>query len=114
VHLGKQQESVMVAVTAGNGQSFRCFTRQLREGPERLRKDSTPKESGCQLPDEPPPLGELIGDFTWFEPDFAESQRSMQDVFEHPDEAAQRGRPRRSGFGTRLPGHRSRSSMQAA
>ena len=45
-----------------------------------------------EVPDDPPPLGELIGEFTWFEPDFTELARTLRHVFEHRDEAAQRGR----------------------
>ena len=43
------------------------------------------------VPDEPPPLGELTGAFTWFEPDFAELVRTLRHVYEHREEAAQRG-----------------------
>ena len=45
-----------------------------------------------QVPDEPPPLGELAGNFTWFEPDFGELVRTLRHVYEHRDEAIQRGR----------------------
>jgi glycosyltransferase involved in cell wall biosynthesis len=43
------------------------------------------------VPDEPPPLGELTGPFTWFEPDFAELLRTLRHVYDHRKEAAQRG-----------------------
>lgn len=42
--------------------------------------------------DEPPPLGELVGDFTWFEPDLAELVRTMRYAYDHPEETARRGR----------------------
>jgi glycosyltransferase involved in cell wall biosynthesis len=42
--------------------------------------------------DEPPPLGELVGDFTWFEPDFADLVRTMRQAYEHPEETMRRGR----------------------
>ncbi len=45
-----------------------------------------------EVPDDPPPLGPLAGQFTWFEPDFAALARTLGHVREHPDEAAQRGR----------------------
>jgi glycosyltransferase involved in cell wall biosynthesis len=45
-----------------------------------------------EVPDDPPPLGPLAGRFTWFEPDFAELMRTLRHVYEHRDEAAQRGR----------------------
>ena len=43
-----------------------------------------------EVPDERPPLGELIGDFTWFEPDFRELVQTLRHVFDHREEAAQR------------------------
>jgi hypothetical protein len=43
------------------------------------------------VPDEPPPLGELTGPFTWFEPDFAELVRTLRHGFDHRKKAAQRG-----------------------
>jgi len=45
-----------------------------------------------RVPDEPPPLGKLTGPFTWFEPDFSELARTLRHVYEHRQEAAQRGR----------------------
>jgi glycosyltransferase involved in cell wall biosynthesis len=44
------------------------------------------------VPDAPPPLGELVGKFTWFEPDFGELVRTLRNVYERREEAAQRGR----------------------
>jgi hypothetical protein len=41
---------------------------------------------------DPPPLGELVGNFTRFEPDFGELVRTLRHVYEHRDEAALRGR----------------------
>ncbi len=45
-----------------------------------------------EVPDDPPPLGQFAGDFTWFEPDLGELARTLRYVYEHRDEAAQRGR----------------------
>jgi glycosyltransferase involved in cell wall biosynthesis/tetratricopeptide (TPR) repeat protein len=45
-----------------------------------------------QIPDPPPPLGELSGAFTWFEPDAGELARSLRHVYEHREEAIERGR----------------------
>jgi len=45
-----------------------------------------------EVGDDPPPLGPLAGKFTWFEPDFADLVRTLRHVYEHRDEAAQRGR----------------------
>jgi hypothetical protein len=45
-----------------------------------------------RVPDEPPPLGKLTGPFTWFEPDFSELARTLRHVYEHREEAKQRGR----------------------
>jgi glycosyltransferase involved in cell wall biosynthesis len=45
-----------------------------------------------EVPDEPPPLGPLVGNFTWFEPDFAELVRTLRHVYENRNEAARRGR----------------------
>jgi|tagenome__1003787_1003787.scaffolds.fasta_scaffold20990084_11 glycosyltransferase involved in cell wall biosynthesis len=42
--------------------------------------------------EEPPPLGKLTGPFTWFQPDFSELVRTLRYVYEHREEAAQRGR----------------------
>jgi glycosyltransferase involved in cell wall biosynthesis len=44
------------------------------------------------VPDDPPPLGKFAGEFTWFEPDFGELTRTLRHVYEHPEEAANRGR----------------------
>jgi glycosyltransferase involved in cell wall biosynthesis len=45
-----------------------------------------------EVPDEPPPLGPLVGNFTWFKPDFAELVRTLRHVYEKRDEAHRRGR----------------------
>jgi glycosyltransferase involved in cell wall biosynthesis len=42
--------------------------------------------------EDPPPLGEMTGDFTCFEPDAGELARTMLHVYEHPAEAERRGR----------------------
>ena len=42
--------------------------------------------------DQPPPLGPMAGDFTWFEPDFGELVRILAHVYENRDEAATKGR----------------------
>jgi glycosyltransferase involved in cell wall biosynthesis len=47
--------------------------------------------SEVAVPEPPPPLGELAGDWTWFEPDVATLARTMRYVYEHPEEAAERG-----------------------
>jgi glycosyltransferase involved in cell wall biosynthesis len=44
------------------------------------------------VPDDPPALGELSGEFTWFEPDVTELARTMLHVYRNPSEATQRGR----------------------
>jgi glycosyltransferase involved in cell wall biosynthesis len=44
-----------------------------------------------KVPDDPPPLGEFVGDFTWFEPDFGQLVRTLRHVYEHREEAALRG-----------------------
>jgi glycosyltransferase involved in cell wall biosynthesis len=44
------------------------------------------------VPDPPPPLGELTGEWTWFEPDVAVLARTMRHVYENRDEARDRGR----------------------
>lgn len=41
--------------------------------------------------DDPPPLGELTGKFTWFEPDLRELTSTLRQVYEHRKEAARRG-----------------------
>lgn len=58
-----------------------------------------PSDSGYLIPaieapvaDAPPPFGEFVGQWNWFEPDVAELARTMRHVYEHPDEAAARGR----------------------
>ena len=43
------------------------------------------------VPDEPPPLGELTGELTWFEPDIGELARTLRHVYENREEAARRG-----------------------
>ena len=45
-----------------------------------------------QVPDDPPPLGPLAGEFTWFEPDFGSLVAALRRIYEYPEEAAQRGR----------------------
>jgi glycosyltransferase involved in cell wall biosynthesis len=42
--------------------------------------------------DEPPPFGEMAGDYTWFEPDVGELARLLRYAYAHPGEAAARGR----------------------
>jgi glycosyltransferase involved in cell wall biosynthesis len=44
------------------------------------------------VPDQPPPLGPMVGDFTWFEPDLAELVRILAHVYENRSEAAAKGR----------------------
>jgi hypothetical protein len=44
------------------------------------------------VPEEPPPLGELSGRFTWFEPDFAELVQTLRHVYENREGANERGR----------------------
>lgn len=44
-----------------------------------------------EVPDAPPPFGEFVGNWTWFEPDVGALARAMRHVYEHRDEAAQRG-----------------------
>jgi len=44
------------------------------------------------VPDDPPPLGEFAGKFTWFEPDIGELGRLLRYAYEHPQEIAERGR----------------------
>ena len=43
------------------------------------------------VPEPPPPLGPLTGDFTWFEPDADELAARLREVFENRAEAARRG-----------------------
>jgi glycosyltransferase involved in cell wall biosynthesis len=40
---------------------------------------------------DPPPLGPIVGDFTWFEPSFVELTRSLRHVYENREEAATKG-----------------------
>jgi len=40
----------------------------------------------------PPPLGPMVGDFTWFKPDFAELVRVLRHVYENQSEAAAKGK----------------------
>jgi len=44
------------------------------------------------VPDAPPPFGQFVGEWNWFEPDVAALARTMRHVYEHPEEAAARGR----------------------
>ncbi len=44
-----------------------------------------------RVPDTPPPFGELVGNFTWFEPDAGELARTLRRVYENREEAARRG-----------------------
>ena len=46
----------------------------------------------AKVPDAPPAFGALAGDWTWFAPDVAALARTMRHVYEHGDEAAERGR----------------------
>jgi glycosyltransferase involved in cell wall biosynthesis len=48
--------------------------------------------SEARVPEDPPPLGEMAGEFTWFEPDVGELAQTMLHVYQHSAEAAQRGR----------------------
>jgi glycosyltransferase involved in cell wall biosynthesis len=43
------------------------------------------------VPEPPPPLGKLAGDFTWFEPDVEELAARMREVYENREEAGRRG-----------------------
>ncbi len=45
-----------------------------------------------EIPEPPPTLGELVGDWTWFEPDVAAIATTMRRIYENRDEAARRGR----------------------
>jgi glycosyltransferase involved in cell wall biosynthesis len=45
-----------------------------------------------EVDEAPPPLGELSGAFTWFEPDIGELARTLRYLYEHREEAFQRGR----------------------
>jgi len=49
------------------------------------------------VPDDPPPLGEFDGKFTWFEPDIGELGRTLRYAYEHPQEMVERGRLAASG-----------------
>lgn len=44
------------------------------------------------VPDEPPSVGGLSREWTWFEPDLVELSQTLRRVYEHKDEAARRGR----------------------
>ena len=44
------------------------------------------------VPDEPPPLGPMAGEFTWFEPDVGELIEAMRRVYNNPGEAVGKGR----------------------
>lgn len=48
--------------------------------------------SEAAVPEDPPPLGEMAGEFTWFEPDVSELAQTMFHVYQHREEAAERGR----------------------
>jgi len=48
--------------------------------------------SEAAVPEDPPPLGEMAGEFTWFEPDLSELAQTMLHVSQHREEAAERGR----------------------
>jgi glycosyltransferase involved in cell wall biosynthesis len=43
------------------------------------------------VPEPPPPLGKLTREWTWFEPDVAILARTMRHVYEHREDALQRG-----------------------
>jgi glycosyltransferase involved in cell wall biosynthesis len=43
------------------------------------------------VPEPPPPLGKLTSEWTWFEPEVAILARTMRHVYEHREEALQRG-----------------------
>jgi glycosyltransferase involved in cell wall biosynthesis len=45
-----------------------------------------------EIPEPPPTLGELVGEWTWFEPDVAAIATTMRSIYENRDEAARRGR----------------------
>jgi glycosyltransferase involved in cell wall biosynthesis len=49
------------------------------------------RASRVAVPEPAPPLGELAGEFTWFEPDVEELAARMREVYENRDEAARRG-----------------------
>jgi glycosyltransferase involved in cell wall biosynthesis len=44
------------------------------------------------VPDEPPPLGPMAGEFTWFEPDTNELIQTLRRVYRNSGEAAEKGR----------------------
>lgn len=44
------------------------------------------------VPDDPPPLGEFAGKFTWFEPELGELARLLRHCYEHRDETIVRGK----------------------
>ena len=43
------------------------------------------------VPDDSPPLGELTGKLTWFEPDIGKLARTLRHIYENREEAARRG-----------------------
>jgi len=45
----------------------------------------------CLVPEEPPRFGDLVGRFTWFEPDAGELACTLRRVYENREEAARRG-----------------------
>jgi hypothetical protein len=67
-----------------------CFEEAAREI-EAAFRDSPSSELANDWGALLSPLGELTGAFTWFEPDFAELVRTLRHVYEHREEAAQRG-----------------------
>ena len=44
-----------------------------------------------EAPDDPPPVGELSREWTWFEPDLVELADTLRKVYDNREEAAQRG-----------------------
>jgi glycosyltransferase involved in cell wall biosynthesis len=61
-------------------------------------KEFCPSEASCfisaqevEVPQPHPPLGEMAGPFTWFEPDLEELTATMRYVYEHREEAKHRG-----------------------
>lgn len=44
------------------------------------------------VPEPPPPFGEFTGNWTWLEPDVKVLACVMRHIYEHPEEAAERGR----------------------
>ncbi len=48
--------------------------------------------SEAEVPEPPPPLGQLSGEWTWFEPDVAALADTMRRIYEDREDAVQRGR----------------------